>query len=179
MTRRGALAVMALLCSLAACEDEPTPDIPDPTPSSTSPSVSESVSPTTPTETPEALTPEETVRAWVAARNQALRDGDTSAAEALSDPGCTTCAESLDPIRQVYAEGGHYETAGWRVASATQKGAAGASAVVTAGLIYAKGVTVPAAGETPVSYDVERHIAEFRLVRAADVWLVSFLGYLS
>ena len=84
VTRRGALVVVALLCGLAACNDDPAPNIPDPTTSSTSPSVSDSVSSTTATDPPEALTPEETVRAWVAARNAALTSGDTSEVRALT-----------------------------------------------------------------------------------------------
>ena len=85
MTRLRALAAVALVFALAACEDEPTPDIPDPTPSSTA------ASPTETSPTPEVLTPEETVRAWVAAWNQALQTGDTSAVAALLErlPQCS------------------------------------------------------------------------------------------
>ena len=179
MARLRALVAALLLLSVVACEDEPTPDIPDPTPSSSAASPSETASSPTTSPTAEALTPEETVRAWVAARNQALQDGDTTAAEALSAPGCESCENSLGPIRDVYAGGGHYETEGWRVASSDVTGETVDSATIATGLVYAAGTTVPAAGAEPVSYEVERHIAEFRLSRLDGQWLVAFIGYLS
>ena len=46
MSRLGTFVAVALLWGLVACNDDPTPNIPDPTPSSSSPSVTESVSPT-------------------------------------------------------------------------------------------------------------------------------------
>lgn len=179
MSRLRALVVVALLCALAACDDEPTPDLPDPPPSSASPSPTESESSPTTSPTPQALGPEQTVRAWVKARNQALQDGDTSVAEALSAANCETCDNSLGPIRQVYADGGHYETEGWRVPSAKAVDVSSDAARVTAGLVYEPGATVPEAGADPVTYELERHIAEFRLVRVDGQWLISFIGYLS
>ena len=74
VTRLRALVAVLLLSAALGCEDEPTPNIPDPTPSSSAPSPTETESSPT-TSPPEALTPEETVRAWVDAWNQALDDG--------------------------------------------------------------------------------------------------------
>jgi len=177
VARLRALVVALLLLPVLGCEDEPTPDLPGPTPSSSVPSPSETES--SPTPTPAALTPEETVRAWVDARNQALQDGDISGAEALSAPNCGSCENSLGPIRDVYANGGHYETKGWRVASSEVTRETANSATIATGLVYEAGTTVPAAGGEPVSYDVERHIAEFQLSRIGGLWLVAFIGYLS
>ena len=82
VTRLRALVAVLLLSAALGCEDEPTPNIPDPTPSSSAPSPTETESSPTTSPTPEALTPEETVRAWVDARNQALQNGDTAAVRA-------------------------------------------------------------------------------------------------
>ena len=84
MTRLRTLAMALLLCAALGCEDEPTPNIPDPAPTSSAPSPSETESSPTSSPTAEVLTPEETVRAWVDARNQALQNGDTRAVRALS-----------------------------------------------------------------------------------------------
>lgn len=108
------VAVLALSCGLAACQDDPKPDIPDATPSSSSPSTSESSSsPTTPTETPEALTPEETVEAWFGAWSSALVTGDVADVEALSSPKCESCSRLIDQLQSIYDRGGRIETEGW------------------------------------------------------------------
>ena len=41
------------------------------------------------------------------------------------------------------------------------------------------GETVRAAGEDPVTYDVERDIVVFKLVPRGSSWLVSFIGFLA
>lgn len=180
MGRRSAFVAVVLLCGLVACDDEPTPDIPDPTPSSTSPSVTDSVSPTTPTETPAALTPEETVRAWVAARNQALQDGDTTALRLLSQDPCETCEEHIRPIEDVFAAGGSFDTPGWAVDSAKVDGSEGDETRVNAAVTMAAGSTIQEAGAEPVTYPEDKRIMVFRL-RPSDSGslLVSFIGYIS
>ncbi len=79
---RWALATLLAVCLVGACsDDDPQPDIAEPTPSAPSSSATVSTSPTesaTPT-----LGPEETVRAWVDAWNEALRTGDTASVRAL------------------------------------------------------------------------------------------------
>ena len=73
---RWALATLLAVCLVGACsDDDPEPDIADPTASASSSSATVSPSPTV-SATP-ALGPEDTVRAWVEARNAALQDGDT------------------------------------------------------------------------------------------------------
>lgn len=179
MGRRGAFVAVVLLCGLVACDDEPTPDIPDPTPSSTSPSVTESVSPATPTETPAALTPEETVRAWVAARNAALGSGETDELRALTDLACTSCVDLIDSIEEVYAAGGHYETTGWRIKSATTRRPEGPRPQVDAAVVIAGGQTVNEAGADPVIYGPEKRIVVFKVHQSDGEYLIDFVGFLS
>ncbi|GEP38195.1 hypothetical protein NPS01_18580 [Nocardioides psychrotolerans] len=85
-------------------------------PPSATPTVSEAppVDPT-PTQATEVLGPEETVRAWVAARNEALTDGDVEAVTALSQSQCSSCENLISPIVETYERGGRYMTAGWSV----------------------------------------------------------------
>jgi hypothetical protein len=172
---RAVIAAAAVLAALAACEDEPTPDIPDPTPSSASPSPSES-SPTS-SPTPEVLTPEETVRAWVDARNQALQDGDTSHVRALTDPDCQACLGLITSIEEVYEAGGRYETKGWRIKSLRVSGSERPK--VDTAMVIAGGTTINAAGEAPVTYPPDRRILVFRLHEDGEGFLVDFVGFLS
>ncbi len=175
--RRARVAgALLVVCALGACSQEPVPKFDDPptrTPTSETP---------TPTPSPSAtsqLDPEETVRAWVKARNQALRTGDTSAVRALSDPQCRTCTDLLTPIEKVYANGGYFHTDGWKVVSSRLKSQAGRKAEVPIAVVYAAGSTVPEAGADPVRYDEVRRIATFRLLRGEGSWRVSFIGFLS
>ena len=106
-----ALAVLALVVC-AGCNDDPEPDFAPP--ESTSPA------PTTPPTTseppePERLSPEETVRAWVEARNALMLTGNASKIDSLSAANCTTCADQIDPLKAVLRAGGRFETDGWRV----------------------------------------------------------------
>lgn len=178
MARLRALVVALLVCALVACEDEPTPDIPDPTPSSSAPSPTESETSPSPSP-PEALTPEQTVRAWVKARNQALQDGDTTAVEALGSTTCESCDFAIQPIKDVYGAGGHFETEGWTLSGVTLVKETKRKAVVDAGLTYEAGRTIPEAGASPVSYEIERHIVEFTLVREGGTWLLDLIVYFS
>ncbi|MBS4754430.1 hypothetical protein KG112_16605 [Nocardioides sp. zg-ZUI104] len=54
-------------------------------------------------------TPVQVVRAWVTAYNEALRSGDTGAADELVVAGCVTCEYELSPVREVHAAGGRFE----------------------------------------------------------------------
>lgn len=178
MTRLIACVVLVLLCGLSACDDDPTPNIPDETPSASSPTVSESPSPTEPTETPEALTPEETVRAWVAARNEALQDGNVEAARALSALDCRSCKELLDPIEEIYAAGGSFDTTGWTVAGLS-KPQGDDPIKVNAAMKFAGGTTVSEAGAEPMTYGPERHVIVFDLSGTEDGLRVSLVLFVS
>jgi len=175
---RCAVAAAVTACLLVACnDDEPEPKVGDPTPSTSSsaPTVS-----TSPTETqPAELDPEQTVQAWVDARNRALQDGDTAEAEALVSDSCETCNDSLQPIRDVYAQGGHFETTGWTVLASQVEDESATKAKVSAGIEYAAGQTFPEAGSDPVIYEAEKHVVVFRLIMESGSWRLSFIGYLS
>jgi hypothetical protein len=164
--------VLPLALALGACSgDDPEPRFAPP--STTAPSAPE----TTPVA--EVMGPVETFSAWIDARNEALRTGDTSGVEALSAPACQSCQHAIDPIRQVYANGGHFDTKGWVVVASRLKSRSGPAATVSAGIKYLAGETVPAADADPVVYLVERHIVIVKLSRIDGRWLVRFIGYLS
>lgn len=179
MTRRGALAVMALLCSLAACEDEPTPDIPDPTPSSTSPSVSESASPTTPTETPEVLSPEETVRAWIGAWNAALASGDTSGLAPFQTPDCRNCDNLSKVIDDVASAGGSFTGGTWSIVSSDLTRPEPDRVKMSVAMEVAAGSTVNAAGKEPVEYPADKRIVVYELRDESGTWLIDVIELLS
>jgi hypothetical protein len=176
VARLRAVVVALLLLPALGCEDEPTPDLPDPTPSSSAPSPSETES--SPTPTPAALTPEETVRAWVEARNQALQDGDTDRVRALTDPACEGCMGLITSIEEVYAAGGEYRTKGWRIKSIKAKGGPSRPTVDTA-MVIAGGSTINAAGEAPVPYPTDRRIIVFKLHGYEGALVIDFVGFLS
>jgi hypothetical protein len=167
-----ALLVIPVLLVAGCTDDDPKPKF-EPTQSSetpTSPSTSASA---------QALGPEATVGAWVDARNTALVSGDVAPVEALSTTDCTTCQDSLDPIRQVHAAGGSFDTGGWKVVSARLKSQSAGKARVTAAINYQPGTTISSEGAAPVSYGLERHIVVVDLVGGPDRWQVRFIGYLS
>ncbi|MBJ7358750.1 DUF6318 family protein [Nocardioides sp.] len=178
VARLRALVVALVLTTLVACEDEPSPDIADPTPSSSAPSPSESASSPTSSPTVEELSPEETVRAWVDARNQALQDGDTGQVRALTDPTCEGCIGLIESIEEVYEAGGEYRTKGWRIKSMKSKGAA-SRPTVDAAMVIAGGSTINAAGEAPVAYPPDRRIVVFKLHAANGALVIDFVGFLS
>jgi hypothetical protein len=172
--------VAGLVLVLAGCsEGDPEPRMAPTesvasTPSTSAPTVSPSVDPTV-----DPLSPEETVRAWVKARNAALQDGDTDAVRALSSSSCESCFGLIEPIEEIYSSGGNFETKGWRVAAAKERGVKSYRANVDTALVFAGGRTVSEAGAPPVRYGPEKHIVVFKLVRLEAGWRVQFLGFLS
>jgi len=175
---RRALAVALLLATLgSACDDEPEPDIADPSPSSSAPSPSESESSPSTSPTPEALTPEETVRAWVDARNQALQDGDTTDVRTLSAADCRSCDELIKPIESTFAAGGSFATDGWSIGG-IRKTSDQPIRIVT-GMDIAGGTTIPEAGGTPVDYQAEKHAIRFELIDTEGALQVSLVLFLS
>lgn len=171
---RVALLVSAAVLAapvLAGCQSEPEPEFVEPSPSapvtvSASPSESAAPVPTTPVQA---------VRAWVKARNQALQDGDTSTLRRLSEPGCASCSEHIEPIERVYASGGSFDTNGWRVSSAKVASERGDTAEVDVAMVMAGGRTIPERGADPVTYDEAKRIMLFRVTNS----LIAFIGYRS
>ena len=107
-------AVAALLLGAAGCAGDPEPRFAPPS-GEESPSASESASASvSESAAPERLSREETVRAWVEARNAALQDGETSGMLALQ-LNCPGCVPFYEPIEATYTAGGYYLTDGWTV----------------------------------------------------------------
>ncbi|WP_155992824.1 DUF6318 family protein [Nocardioides sp. URHA0020] len=173
---RAVLALSSLLpvLLLAGCsDDEPQPKF-GPTPSATAPT-----SASTASSSAAALGPEETVRAWVDAQNIALRTGDTSRLEALSHDPCKTCDQFIDPIAQVYSDGGSFQGGAWTVAAAKARSQTESRTVVDVGVEVDGGSTKKSSQAQPVKYEADKHIMEFRLVADGDDWAISFIGFLS
>jgi hypothetical protein len=175
--KRSPLAALALLLALACAscsDDDPEPKIAPPESSSPAPTETETTS-----EPPEPLDPEETVRAWVEARNVTVHTGNAKAVYGLSTDGCTTCSNSVEPIRQVYKDGGRLETFGWRVQSVERKPDFDSSGNVAAALVFTAGRTFPTANADPVVYDEEKHILLFRLKQDGQQWKIDHFAYAS
>ena len=173
---RAVLVASSLLPALllAGCsDDDPEPKF-GPTPSATPSSASPSA-----TATASALGPEETVRAWVDAQNAAMEGEDSSAVRALATSDCSTCDSLVDPVDEVITAGGRFETAGWTVDHLKAVNSESNSATVKAAITIAGGRTYPSADATPVKYDVDRSILEFKLRNVDGAWRIAFVGFLS
>jgi hypothetical protein len=167
-----AIGLIVPLLALSGCSDDAKPKIARP---------SDSSSPTgrrSPSGTP-SIGPEATVRAWIVARNAALDNGDVRAVKELSASDCTTCSGLIDPIKKIYAAGGHFDTDGWRVVKAKQRDAKGLKTIVDTAISIAGGITVTEAGGKPHKYPAEKHIVVFRLTRDVGDWAIRFVGFLS
>jgi len=108
--RLAALTAALPLLALSGCGgDNPKPKPLDP------PSTSASPSPTA-TTTPQAETPEEVIRKFVAAQNQMMADGKTTEFLTLSSR-CDYCSGLADGVSTVYDNGGYIKTRGWTIVS--------------------------------------------------------------
>lgn len=158
------------MLGVAACSsDDPEPRV--------APKPSESVATTGSTAPAAVLSPEQTIRHWVNAQNTALATGDTAPLRALSADGCKGCDDFVAPIEQVYRDGGHFDTAGWRVAAAKARDKSANPIVVDVGVSIAGGRTVPKAGAQPVRYGPQHRIMLFKLVRSTGGLAVAFVGF--
>jgi hypothetical protein len=165
-----ALLTAALLSAVLGCEDEPEPDIADPTQSATAPSPSETESSPTTSPTPEALTPEETVRAWVDAQNQALETGDTDRLRAFGTEDCVGCSDYPDGIEQIYEAGGSFDGGAWTFVQGRARDLEDGVTRFSAGISIAAGTTIAAEGAEPVSYPAESRIFVFDMVKQSVAW---------
>jgi hypothetical protein len=174
--KRIRLAALALALGLACvgCGDDPEPEFSPP--ETTSPAPTETETTSDPPE-PEKLSPEETVRAWVDARNEAMASGDVSGLRSLSAPTCSSCEDQIDPIKQVHDAGGYFKTKGWRVKRSHLDSQSGSHATVSAALILEGGRTVPAQGAEPVDYPSEKRIAVFEMAKRRGTWTVTLIGF--
>jgi hypothetical protein len=169
---RPAIALAVSVLALGGCSGDPEPKF---APSeSSSPAASGS-----PSARQSPANPVATVRAWVAAQNDAMRTGDSSGVRSLSADPCEACDGLIDPIDKVYEAGGYFKTPGWRIHRIKARRVAGSRATVDSAVVIAGGKTVNAAGEEPVRYGVDRKIIVFKLTKPRGRWLVSFIGFLS
>lgn len=176
--KRTLLAALAVLMVVACsgCDDDPEPDFAPPESTSPAPTVPTTTS-TTPE--PEQLSPEETVRAWVEARNITVQDGSTDDVYSLTTKNCETCMDSVEPVADVYRQGGHYETDGWRVEDAKRRPDFEQSKTVAVAVEYAAGRTFRTADAEPISYEAEKQLFLFRLQREQGTWKVREILYVS
>ncbi|GAB2773602.1 hypothetical protein GCM10027020_28640 [Nocardioides salsibiostraticola] len=175
--RRSVIAAALTGLVLTGCSGSGEPEVEStftPSPTASSSSAAPTAEPTEP-----ALGPEETVRAWVEARNTALLSGDVSKVTALSDAGCEPCAASIQAIADIYAAGGSIESDGWKIVSSRVGAKSVDRAEIRVGLVYSPGVTVTEEGAPPVRFEESKRIATFRLTNGQGAWVVSFLGFLS
>ncbi|WP_160009381.1 hypothetical protein [Nocardioides sp. AX2bis] len=166
-------AVAALLLGAAACGGDPEPRFAPPT-DQASPSASPTAPPSE-SAAPERLTREETVRAWVDARNAALQDGDTSAMSALSTADCRGCENFELGIEDVFSAGGSYDTPGWEVREVLPV----ASEVIDVRVDSAAGTTVNEAGSDPVSYPASTRDLRFTLTEAGGPRRIANIVFLA
>ncbi|KQW53483.1 hypothetical protein ASC77_04160 [Nocardioides sp. Root1257] len=171
---RAVLTAVVLLSALAlggCTDDDPEPKF-GPT-ESTSPA-----SPTSPSTTAAAaLSPEDTVRAWVDAQNEALVSGDTTVMEALATSSCQGCSDFSNPIRDVFAEGGSYRGGKWKVDAAKARKSSGSEVTVDVAMTMEAGQTVPRRGADPIPFSADRRIMLFRLASVEPGLRVSFVGF--
>lgn len=172
-----ALVVAGLLGATAACEDEPEPDIADPTTSAPTPT--ETTPSPSPTPTEEPLTPEETVRAWVDAWNGALRTGEVSTLQSLAAQDCRNCENYVATIRDVYTSGGEFSGGEWSVVELSAEENTSGETRVVVGMSVAAGSTINAAGEEPVAFEAQRRGVVYTLGREDEGWLIVAIDLLS
>lgn len=119
--RRTLAAACVLPLLLAGCsEDEPTPQMPDPT---SSPSAVETdTGPVEPTLPPEAEgdgveAAEAFVSYYFALLTYSQESGDTTRLQDVAIAGCETCRGALDAVRQTYQAGGTIQGGAYEVVS--------------------------------------------------------------
>ncbi|WP_193611331.1 DUF6318 family protein [Nocardioides lijunqiniae] len=175
--RLAALLATATLLAAGCSDDAPQPRV-EPPPSATP---TESPSPTEPTATssaPAALNPVQTVRAWVAARNEALTNGSTTAVYELSSSDCKSCRDLTEPFAKVYAAGGSIDSKGWLIDSIERRPDFSSNRQVIAAMTFAAGQIIRASGKPPSQFSEEKHILQFDLIRRDSAWLVAEVVFL-
>lgn len=125
--RASVAALAASLALLTGCGDggdepgaDPTPIIPSSSPAEPTPSESEAAEEEPPA-MPEAAREESTAGAeafvehWADLVTYMLNTGDSGPLDAISEPGCGSCADTTEGITGLYDEGGRIESEGWSV----------------------------------------------------------------
>ncbi len=174
MARLRVLVAALALCAVLGCEDEPTPNIADPSPSSSAESPSESESSPSP-----SLSAEDTVRDWVDAWNEALMSGNTRELQMLSAPDCRNCSNYVATINEVTNAGGEISGGEWSIVELESRAAGPDGVKVVVGMAVAAGATINAAGEDPVEFEADRRGVVYQVGRQGDTWLISAIDLLS
>lgn len=170
--RRAAACVVAALVigGSSGCQGDPQPKF-----APSSPTISESSSDLTPRpDTAGPRSKSDTITAWIAARNDALSDGDVSAMTPFHAKDCRGCAYLTRGITEVYQAGGFYETTGWEVLNMMKAG----KSKVDVRMRVPGGTTVNAAGEQPVHYDASVRDLRFVMTREGGRWAIANIGFL-
>jgi len=176
--RAVAVGAAASLLVVGCSQDEPRPKM-APTPSARpSASASPSAEPP-PSNTPEPLGPEETVRAWIGARNEAIGNGESSKVLALTSSKCKSCRDLLNPFLKLYERGGSVTTTGWKVEKANRKPDFATTREVLAAVQFGDGTTVTHEGADPTYFAAEKHIMQFLLAGSIAGWSVDQIVFLS
>jgi hypothetical protein len=174
---RWALATLVAGCLVGACsDDDPKPDISDPTPTVSSTAPTEVT--TSPTVAP-SQSPEETLKAWVDAENEALATGSTEALRAFESAKCQGCDDFPKPIEQVYAAGGSFQGGMWKLVNSHVEDISSTTAQLTAAVRVAGGTTVSQAGADPVHYKPQNHLMSFDLVMEGGNWRFRAISFVS
>jgi hypothetical protein len=174
---RWALATLLAACLFGACSDnDPKPDIADPT-SSAATSAATSVGPTS--SHTASLNPEQTVRAWIVAWNRALQSGDASELREFDANPCRGCDELIGPVEQISSAGGAFEGGDWKIDGLKVVSETNSQAKVNLGVDVAAGSTTPSAGASPTAYPAVKHLLSFTLVSDPHEWRVSVIEVLS
>lgn len=173
MSLRRALAAALLvpLALLSACtEDEPVPQMPDPT------TVTPSPTETSSTAAPE--TAEEFIRRFNEANVEMQATGETTAFLSLTQE-CRPCSETANKVEGFYSRGGFVKWAGWKILRVrhdqdTEQSSEYRVEVVTPKTRYKESDTAKV-----TVLDGGRVVYRASLVSAADSWLMSDLVQLS
>lgn len=180
------LAALCVLLAVSGCTDEPEPRFADPTSGPSSPATSSRPPTSEPTSTeptnnaPDpSQAPETVVRAWVKARNEVVQGGEVATLNSLSTSDCETCQSSVAPVLEVYANGGRYETDGWRIEAIERDPGFRSNSQLVVALVYDAGRTFESRGAEPVSYSEENHLAVFTMAKTGSSWRVADLAYVS
>ncbi|RHW23306.1 hypothetical protein D0Z08_30245 [Nocardioides immobilis] len=178
ITRATGLALIVLAFAIGACNDQPEAG-PDITPSGTPiPPHSETASPTETTSVPPALSPVETVRAWVDAQNQVVQGESSDEVYALSTADCTSCRDLIEPVIEVYDAGGRYETDGWRVDAARKAPDFEQTSAVLAAVTFLPGMTFHDGESEGNAYEAEKQVLRFLLIRSNGQWHVDGIEFI-
>ncbi|MDT0203273.1 DUF6318 family protein [Nocardioides sp. AE5] len=171
------------LLALAACGDEEQSGEPVELPS-LSPSAGSSLSVSEPVgieDLPaDEVAPEEFVRAWVEAYDEATFTGDTTRMRSMSAEDCFTCGSIAQGIDDVERNGGSIDV-GRQYTDVTvvsvQSGSADFErAMVTVDLVFPAGVTREREGSEPIQFEVTRDTWDFILERVDGHWIVAEIG---